>query len=199
MRILLPVLSLLVPAAAAAFEVMPAAGYAFGGSFEAGDNADVDLDETAVLALSLRMRPNAGQEWELCYSRQATAVGASVAGGSPAFDVDVEYLQLGGSYFPTRRDFAPYVLGGLGIARFTPDLAGPGSRSKFALSLGLGVRLPVAANVAFRLEGRGFLTFADTDAAFFCSSDESGGACLIKASGSTVWQVQMLLGFAVTF
>lgn len=181
------------------FEVMPAAGYTLGGSFETTNGADVDLDSAASFALSLRMRPNYEQEWELFYSRQASGVPGSAAGGTPAFDVEVEYLQLGGSFFPTRRDYAPYVVGGLGFTRFKPEGAGLGERSKFSLSLGLGIRFPLSERFALRLEGRGFLTFVDTDTAFFCSSDAAGGACLIEASGSTVLQFQGLLGFAAAF
>lgn len=188
-----------VQATAPRFEVMPAAGYGVGGSFEATNRADVDLNDAGAFALSLRMRPNYEQEWEIFYSRQATDVDASAAGGTPALGVEVEYLQFGGSYFPTSYDYAPYIVGGLGVARFKPDAAGLGDRSKFSLSLGLGMRLPLSKHFALRLEGRGFLTFVDTDSAFFCRSDETGGACLIKASGSTVIQFQGLLGIAASF
>ena len=181
------------------FEVMPAAGYGLGGSFETANGADLDLDAAASFALSLRMRPNYEQEWEVFYARQATGVDASSAGGTPALDVEVEYLQFGGTYFPAQHDYSPYVVGCLGVTRFKPDGAGLEDRSKFSLSLGLGMRFPLAEHFALRLEGRGFLTFVDGDTAFFCSSGAAGGACLIEASGSTVWQFLGMLGFAASF
>lgn len=202
-------LALLVPALCAAqddarrptFEIMPAIGYGVGGSFEnSATDEKIDIDDGEVFALSLRMHHGGEQEWEVLYSRQSTDIEAGgVSGGTPRVGLDVEYLQFGGSYFPTRRDYAPYVVGGLGMTRFKPAGAGLGDSTDFSISLGLGMRFPLGEHFALRLEGRGFLTFVDTDTAFFCSSGASGGACLIHASGSTVLQFQALLGIAAAF
>lgn len=183
------------------FEIMPAIGYGVGGSLEnSATDEKVDIEDGEVLALSLRMHHGGEQEWEVLYSRQATEIEAgSTSGGTPRVALDVEYLQFGGSYFPTRRDYAPYVVGGLGMTRFKPSGAGLGDSTDFSISLGLGMRFPLGEHLALRLEGRGFLTFVDTDTAFFCSSGASGGACLIRASGSTVLQFQALLGISATF
>lgn len=208
MRLLLALI-LLAPALALArddagrptFEVMPAIGYGLGGSFENSTTDEkVDIEESRVFALSLRMRRGAEQEWEILYSRQDTDIeGGSASGGTPRVALDVEYLQFGGTYFPTQRDYAPYVVGGLGVTRFKPSGAGLEDSTDFSISLGLGMRFPLGEHVAIRLEGRGYLSFVDTDTAFFCSSGSLGGACLIRASGSTVLQFQALLGLAVAF
>lgn len=206
---LFPALALLVPALAAAqgearrptFEVMPAIGYGVGGSFENSATGEkVDIDDGRALALSLRMHRGGDQEWEILYSRQDTDIEAgSTTGGTPRVALDVEYLQFGGSYFPTRRDYAPYLVGGLGMTRFKPAGAGLGDTTDFSLSLGAGMRFPIGGHLALRLEGRGFLTFVDADTAFFCSSGAGGGACLIRSSGSTVLQFQALLGISAAF
>lgn len=208
MRLLLT-LALLAPAICMAqgearrpiFEIMPAIGYGVGGSFEnSATDEKVDIDDGEVFALSLRMQRGEEQEWEILYSRQSTDIEAgSTGGGTPRVALDVEYLQFGGSYFPTHRDYAPYLLGGLGVTRFKPSGAGLGDTTDFSLSLGAGIRFPFGEHFALRLEGRGFLTFVDTDTAFFCSSGASGGACLIHSSGSTVLQFQALLGIAAAF
>jgi len=183
------------------FEVMPAIGYGIGGSFENSTSGEkVDIDDGEVWALSLRMHRGGEQEWEIIYSRQSTGIEAgSTSGGTPRVGLDVEYLQFGGTYFPTQRDYAPYVVGGLGMTRFKPSGAGLSDSSDFSISLGLGMRFPLGEHLALRLEGRGFLTFVDPDTAFFCSSGALGGACLIHASGSTVLQFQALLGIAAAF
>lgn len=208
MRLLLA-LMLLAPALALArdeasrptFEVMPAIGYGVGGSFENSTTDEkLDIDDSQVFALSLRMRRGAEQEWEILYSRQDTDIeGGSATGGTPRVALDVAYLQFGGTYFPTRRDYAPYLVGGLGVTRFKPSGAGLGDSADFSISLGLGMRFPLGEHFALCLEGRGFLTFVDTDTAFFCASGSPGGACLIRASGSTVLQFQALLGLAAAF
>ncbi len=183
------------------FEVMPAIGYGVGGSFEnATTQEGVDVNDAEVVALSLRMQTEYEKEWELFYSRQRTDVEqGSPVSGTPGVDLDIEYLHLGGSYFPNEHAYAPYVVGGLGVTRFKPSGAGLSDTTDFSLSVGLGIRFPLTDHFALRLEGRGFLTFVDTDTAFFCSSGEDGGACLIRAKGSSVFQFQGLLGFAVTF
>lgn len=209
MRTLMILILFLAPSLATAqeetrrprFEVMPAVGYGIGGSFEnATTDESVDVNDGQVFALSLRMRTEYEKEWELFYSLQATELEpGSATGGTPGVDVDIEYLQLGGSYFPGNLDYAPYVVGGLGVTRFKPDGAGLSDTTNFSISVGLGIRFPLTDHFALRLEGRGFLTFVDTDTAFFCSSDEGGGACLIRAKGSSVFQFQGLLGFAFAF
>jgi opacity protein-like surface antigen len=183
------------------FDIMPFGGYVFGGSVR-NDATDtkIDVNDGGSFGISLRMRPSYDKEWELFYSNQSTDVPASGGtGGTPAFDIDIEYLQFGGSYFPSKYEYAPYIIGGLGVTRFSPDGAGLSDESDFSIMLGFGIRFPFSEHFAVRLEGRGFLTFVDPDVAFFCSSSASGGVCAISADGSTYFQFETLLGVSFAF
>ena len=59
--------------------------------------------------------------------------------------------------------------------------------------------MPVSEHAAFRLEARGYLTLVDSDTSIFCRSDNGSGFCRIIASGSTIFQAEVLAGFAVSF
>lgn len=184
------------------FEAMPFAGYVVGGEFENADTGEsLDADPAAAFGIALRMRSpfEYDKEWEIFYSHQGTDVQPGGGDATPEVGVDIDYLHLGGTYFPSERAYTPYVLGGLGVTMFSPDGAGLRDQTEFSISLGLGIRFPVTDYFALRLEGRGFLTFVDNDVGFFCGSGGEGGACLITASGSTFLQFQGALGFAFSF
>ena len=71
--------------------------------------------------------------------------------------------------------------------------------TKFSLSIGGGLRIPVSERFSIRLEARGFLTFVNTDSRFFCTSGALGGACAIRADGNTFIQYEALAGAAFAF
>lgn len=181
-------------------EIMPFGGFRVGGEFEdSASGRDSDLGESGSFGVALRLGRDFETQWELLYSRQQSDIEAAAPpGASPAVDVNVEYLHLGGTYYPGEYAYSPYVIGGLGLTRFTPKPGDLDDRTDFSLSIGAGMRFPVTARFALRLEGRGFLTFVETDTAIFCRSN-GGGACAIQASGSTFLQFEAIVGFAYTF
>jgi opacity protein-like surface antigen len=185
------------------WEVTPFIGYRGGGNFdlEGSPNAsEVDLDDHGSFGLAVNLFPGADktESYELYYSRQET----NVAKSSPLapFDLNVEYLHLGGTLLlndelPVR----PYIVGGLGLTRFSPQTGDSGADSRFSLSLGAGVKLPVTKHFNVRLEGRGFVTFVNSDSAFLCTSDAQGGACAIRVKGESFIQYELLAGAAFVF
>lgn len=183
-----------------AMEIMPFGGFRAGGEFEdALTGRDTDVSESSSFGIALRLARDFETQWEILYSRQQTDTdGVTAPGAAPAVDLDVEYLHLGGTYYPAEYAYSPYVIGGLGITRFTPKPGELDDRTDFSLSIGAGMRFPLTDRFALRLEGRGFLTFVDPDAAVFCRSD-GGGACAIRGSGSTFLQFEAALGLAYSF
>lgn len=175
------------------------AGYRAGGGLEdsvTGD--DRDLDEATSFALALELRYGKGDDryLQLWYSRQ----GSSVDDNGSDRDVDVEYLHLGGTVpFGDSDKAQGYLALGIGATRFLPSAAGASDLTRFSGSLGLGVAMPFSERVALRLEARGYLTVVDSDSAIFCRSDDGSGFCRIIASGSTIFQAEVLAGFAVSF
>ncbi len=180
-------------------QVAAYAGYRAGGNLEdslSGD--DHDLDNGASLALALELRYGKGDDrfLQLWYSRQ----GSSVNDGLADHDVDIEYLHFGGTVPIGDYEKAQgYLALGLGATRFSPSGVGATDLTRFSGSLGLGIAMPVSEHAAFRLETRGYLTLVDSDTSIFCRSDNGSGFCRIVASGSTIFQAEVLAGFAVSF
>lgn len=175
------------------------AGYRVGGSLEDSvSGANHDLDEDASLGLALEFRYGKGEDryLQLWYSRQES----SVSDGVEDHDVDVEYLHFGGTVPVGHFEKAEgYLALGIGATRFSPSGVGADDVTKFSGSLGLGIAFPVSERAAFRLETRGYLTVTDSDSAIFCRSDNGSGFCRIVAHGSTIFQAEVLAGFAVSF
>jgi opacity protein-like surface antigen len=185
------------------WEVTPFIGYRGGGNFDLEGSTtanEVDLDDKGSFGLAVNPFPDGDkmQSYELLYSRQQT----NVAKNSPLapFDLNVEYLHLGGTLvlndeLPVR----PYIAGGLGLTRFSPQTGDGGDDSRFSFSLGAGVKLPVTKHFNVRLEARGFLTLVNSDSAFLCASGSQGGTCVIRVKGESFFQYELMAGAAFVF
>jgi hypothetical protein len=174
-------------------------GYRAGGSLEDADTAaDRDFEDGSSFALALELRYAKGDDryYQLWYSRQ----GSEVEDGVNVYDVDIEYLHVGGTLpFSGYERAQPYFAAGLGATRFSSSAAGADDRTHFSGSMAFGLAVPLGRNVALRFEARGYLTLVDTDTAIFCKSDLDGGVCRVVASGSTIFQAEGLAGIAFRF
>ena len=183
---------------ASSFEITPLAGYRVGGAFrDTSLGADRDIQEQASFGLALDLGRTPDTQWELSFSRQNTSIGSSSS--APALDLRIDYLQLGGTYFwseTKRGGVEPYVVGGLGITRFSPLRAGLSDRTQPALNVGVGLRIPLSKRFALRFEGRGYVTLLETSGSIFCRSDSVDAACTIHARASGLWQIEALFGLA---
>jgi hypothetical protein len=191
-----------LPAHAMDFEIAPFAGYRAGGAFrDTSVNENRDIDENASFGIALNLRRDGESQWELTYSRQDTRIAVLAGATVPeALDLRVDYLQLGGTYFFSETDhqgFDPYVVGGLGITRFTPARAGLNDRTEPSINVGIGMRVPVSKRIALRIEGRAYVTVLESSGSIFCRSGNVNAACTIHARASGLWQLEAL--FAVAF
>jgi opacity protein-like surface antigen len=184
------------------WEVTPFVGYRMGGDFDLTGSTStnrVDLDDHGSFGLAVNLFPAAKNEsYELFYSRQQ----ASVAKSSPLapFGLNVEYLHLGGTLLLNDElPVAPYVVGGLGLTRFSPRTGDAGDDSHFSMSLGAGVKVPVTKRFGVRLEARGYVTFVNSDSAFFCVSDTQGASCAVHMKSNAFIQYELLAGAAFAF
>jgi opacity protein-like surface antigen len=204
-RALLASIALLLAAPAQGADELPFvqvaahAGYRAGGSLEdatTGEDRDLDEGGSFALALEFRYRPGDRRNYQLWYSRQSSTVDDGLA----SFDVDVEYLHLGGTIPIGEQERAqPYFAAGLGATRFSSSEPGSSDKTRFSGSIAFGVAVPLAERAAFRLEARGYLTAVDSDSAIFCRADDGSGFCRIVASGSTLFQAEVLAGIAFRF
>ena len=196
---------LLPPLAAAAdalpygsFEVAPFFGYQLGGNFRDIDTGQhYSLDAHAAFALALDAPADASSQYELFYSRQPTVLKGY---GLAPLGVTVEYLHIGGTIPLDEASRArPYLAGGLGVTRFSPDDPAASQDTVFSMSLALGLRAPLTRHLSVRLEGRGLLSFMDSSGAVFCHSGSQGAACHLTAQGSGQFQFAALAGLAYIF
>lgn len=181
------------------YEVMPFIGYRLNGDFDIANTTPkqrASLDDHRSFGLAFDVRRDESSQYELLYSRQESRLEKD----SPLapLDVNVEYLHVGGTLGVNEElVFRPYIVGTLGLTRFTLESGSDDTR--FSFSLGAGVRVPVTPRFNVRLEARGFLTWIDTDSAIFCASGSFGGVCSIRSRGSTFTQFELLAGAAFAF
>lgn len=179
------------------FQVAPFGGFRMGGSLEDAETGEGrDIEEAASFGVSFEMRY--GREdrwWQLWYSRQ----GSEIRSPDGTLDLDVEYLHFGGTV-PINDEgrVQSYLAAGIGATRMTPG-GGLDDAVEFSGSLGLGLSVPLSERVALRFEARGYLTVVDADSSIFCSSVNGAGACRIVASGSTMFQAELLAAIAFGF
>jgi opacity protein-like surface antigen len=181
------------------YEVTPFIGYRLSGDFDIANTTPkqrANLDDHGSFGVAFDVRRDDVSQYELVYSRQE----GQLEQNSPLapLDVDVEYLHVGGT-LDVNDELAirPYVIGTLGLTRFTIQSGSDDTR--FSFSLGAGFRVPVTPRFNIRLEARGFLTLVDTDSAIFCASGSFGGVCSIRARGSTFTQFELMAGAAFAF
>ncbi|NBC22132.1 MAG: outer membrane beta-barrel protein [Gammaproteobacteria bacterium] len=208
--VLLALLSLLLSPAPAAADEQPgdieltgSAAWRFGGSFEDAAGDELEIEDGGGFALTANFRAEANTQWEVYYSRQSTEFTAGdLFTGTPVVDVDVDYYHGGGTYIVQGGNVRPYVVMTLGISRFAPRDAGDAEvddETFFSASLGAGLRIAAGERLAFRLEGRAFTSFVDSDSNLFCVAGGSDNVCLLEADGSTVTQWQASAGLTLKF
>ena len=179
------------------FEFTPFVGMMAGGEFEdPTDDSDRNLDAATSYGLFVDAATDWWRHYEMLYARQSTQVD-----GFEKFDMDVEYLQFGGTVaYPDSEatHVIPYIGMTVGAARFSPDQAGLDDETKPALTLGGGVRVPLTEHFSLRLDLRAFATILDSDSDIFCVSSD-GATCRIKVKSDVFLQYAANLGFTVGF
>ena len=182
------------------FEVTPFAGYRVGGTFEDETSGTrLELNDGGSFGLILNMRADANTEYELMFSHQDTEIDLGGTPGGQAIDIDVDYLQVGGTYLGDGRMARPYMVATIGLAHLDPGSAGLPSDTFFAFSIGGGWKLRPRERIGLRLEGRFYGTVVDSDSKIFCTSGPSGLSCLINTKAQMLWQWEMLAGLTFRF
>ena len=181
------------------FELTPFAAYRGGGQFEDKEGlVDFDLQESNAWGLILNGTVEANTQWEVLYASQSTSVDmAGEIPDEPDFDMDVEYLHLGGTYLFDGDRVRPFIAATIGASRFEPQPSGFSSETFLSGSIGGGWKIGLGKYLALRVEARGYATLVDNDSRLFCESSDAGGVCLIVLDGSffTQWETRAGLVF----
>ena len=186
---------------AARFELTPFGGYRFGGSFEVEDSSDsFDFEDSASYGLILNFPHRANTRWEILYSKQSTEAEFSGAtANDPVIDVDMQVLQLGGTYQFEGDKVIPYLAATLGATHARASSTGSESDTFWSGSIGLGVLISPRSRVGLRLEARAYGTFTNSSTDLLCESGPEGAACAIRMKGTLVSQIETFAGVVFRF
>ena len=194
-----------VPAAAQErqykFEITPYAAYRFGGGFDDDDTGDeFDLEDSNAMGVIFNIMANPNGQYEILYARQDTEVNTEgTAASQPFVDLDVEYLQFGGTYLFDGEKVRPFIAMTFGLSHFEPQFADLDSENYFSASFGGGIKFHATETLGVRFEGRVFTTFLDSNSSIFCSSSFGAGECLVQASGTSLTQWEARAGLIFRF
>lgn len=175
------------------FEVTPFIGYRGGGEFDAADGATPNMGSDESFGLVIGIVTEQDTSYELLYSSQEADIKGPIA-----LDVRAEHLHLGGTAQFNQSDrVSPFISGGIGGTRLTPDVGE--DELRFSASLGFGALTTITDRFRARFEVRGYLVSMDGNGDIFCSSTAAGGTCTLKAAGDTLFQYEVLLGAGFLF
>jgi len=185
------------------FEITPFGAYSFGGTFNDIDtNVTGEIKDSANFGLLLDFRESANTQWEILYSRQSTeATFSDLAVPDTLLDMNVHYLQGGGTYEGDGKTARPYLAATIGATHFEVTTDGFDSDTFFSFSIGGGLQIRPNDRLGLRLEARAFGTLIKSGSSLFCVSDPAGGTagCAISVSGEVLWQLQTMAGIVFRF
>jgi len=185
------------------FEFTPYGAWSFGGTFnDTESDASLSTNDSPSFGLILNFRESANTQWEVIYSFQSTDVAVSgVPNVGSALDLDVHYLQAGGTYLGDAGITRPFLSLTAGVAHFDVKAAGFDSDSFFSFSIGTGLQLRPHERLGLRLEARAFGSLLKSDSALFCESNPAGGSagCAFFLTGEVYWQLQTMAGIVFRF
>lgn len=178
------------------YEITPFFGYMAGGEFEDPvSNTDRDIEEDNDFGVIFNAAVDQWRHYEVLYVQQSSEIGGAIP-----LDLDVQYLQVGGTVSnPDAERVIPYFGITIGAARFSPDQSGLDDETKFAFTVGTGVKVPITEHIGVRFDARAFVSLLDTDGNIFCVSDQGGGACAIRTKSDTLLQYHAALGLTIAF
>lgn len=178
----------------------PFVGYQIGGEFKDDDTGDkISLDDASSFGLIINAPADDTTEYELYLSRQSVGIDQSSVPLDPDLEIDISYIQAGGTYVFEGDPIRPFIAAGIGATHVSPDQSQYSSETYFSFGLGGGVLVFPASRVGLRLEGRLLGTVIDSDSGIFCQSGSQGATCAIRASGDILWQWEMFAGVTARF
>ncbi len=171
-------------------------GYRGGGEFEEANTGEkLSLDENGTAGFTIDWDYVDNTTIQLFYSHQETQLLSGTAGPDALFDLDIDYLGVGGSYKWPGKTVEPYLASTLGITHFKPEADGYGSKSRLHLSIGFGTLVNLSKRIGLKFEARTFGTFLNSDGAMFCNN----GNCTVFVSSSALLQYELLAGVNFSF
>ena len=180
-------------------ELTPYGAYSFGGTFKDEDSAtEAKLQDSESFGLIFDYKRKDNTQIEVIYSQQRTDADVS---GTTIPNVNMHYLQLGGTYLFDQGKVLPFMSATLGGTHIDVDTEGFGSDTFFSFSIGAGLQIAPSSRIGLRREARAFGTMLRSGSTIFCLSDPGNGTagCAITVSGDVLWQLQTMAGIVFRF
>ena len=182
-------------ASAQRLEVMPFAGYRFGGDFfEIAVGHPVDADGAPAIGAVVNVPLGDGLHVEGLFTHQRGHItSTNLSGNRFHRDVTVDHWQAGGLQELLHERVRPFLTGLVGLSRYAVE---GDSELRFVAAAGGGVKLFPATHLGIRLDGRLFATFVDFGGrAVACGA----GPCLVALDVDVIWQAEFSAGVVVRF
>ena len=143
------------------FELTPFGGYRFGGSFDLDESeVSYDIEDSPSFGLIVNFPHRPNTRWEILYSQQSTEAELSgVSTTDAVIDVDLQMLQLGGTYQFEGEKVVPYLAATLGATHARASGSSSESDTFWSGSVGFGILISPNSRVGLRLEVRAYGTF----------------------------------------
>jgi opacity protein-like surface antigen len=178
-------------------ELTPFGAYSFGGTFKDEDTAtEAELKDSGSFGLIFDYQQKDNTQIEVIYSLQRTDADVS---GTTIPNVNMHYLQIGGTYLFDQGKVLPFVSATLGGTHIDVDTEGFGSDTFFGFSFGGGLQIAPSSRLGLRLEARAFGTLLRSGSTIFCGSGPNAAGCAITVSGDVLWQFQTMAGIVFRF
>src|SRR5262245_65868324 len=168
----------------ARFEIVPLAGYVWGGSYHLDastggiihPSGDLKIDDSFGYGIMLNFLAARGTALELTYLRQDTKLRFDPSGSASSFgpsaDFATNYIHLGGRQeFGRNPKIRPFINGSFGLTVFDVKESGIGTSTNFSLSIGGGFESMFGKAQRYGIRGhiRGWFSFVPTDDyAYWC-------------------------------
>ena len=153
------------------------------------------LDSGTAGSLSIDWALDSARQLQLFASNQNTSLAIGSAGAAQKLPIQLTHLHLGGTNFIDGQvGYGTYVVGGVGITRMTPSLAGFESEIRLSMNLGVGYQWHLSPLLSLRSELRGYATLINSGGSFLCS-----GGCTVSIKGNTLTQAEAMLGLALSY
>ncbi len=180
------------------FEMTPIGGYRFGGTFDIeASEASYDIQDSSSFGLILNLRDKKSTQWELLFSSQASDARLNIGTDTqPLVDLNMQILQIGGTYQGQGDKVRPYVAVTIGGTRIEADAE---SDSFFSGSIGVGLQIRPQSRVGIRLEARAYGTLTDSDTDLFCRTGPDLNICAVRVEGDVLAQLETFAGIVFRF
>lgn len=202
-RLLIPIVLLTAGAALAAepsstdsrFELIPLVGGRGGATLHADQPAVAPAEAPASLSFGLGLdvwlHPDA--RLEASWDRQTLRFDADAAiFGRSHFDMNVDYLQVGGAYQPGTGTVRGFVSCAVGLTFYGSDVGPVEHTVGLSGSIGGGFEAPLSKRLAFKFHVLGYATVNDAALAVSC-----GPGCQVQFASSGWYQIQARAGLAI--